>query len=617
MHRVNDDRTALRIRLLGVPTAERHGAPVTVHGQKAWALLAYLLAASAPVPRDRLARLLFVDAADPHGALRWNLAEIRRRLDVDLDGDPVRVRLPAGCSVDVLDLAHGDAEDALDHPHLRDDYLAGLRVDASAEFEAWLDSERLHIRSLVHDVQREAALTLLARGEFSRAAAVARSAAEANPLDENAWALLVRCLRADGRPDDARRTAEAATRRLRRELGVTPSTLTPAAGTLGPESTLATGRTVVVAQLDAGRAAVRAGALDAGITALRSSVVAARALGDRDLLAHALTALADALIHGVRGRDQEGSALLHEAHPLATEVGDAALTARIRCELGYVDFLRGRYERSTTWLGHARDAARATPESAAAQGWIDAYDGSGRADVGDRERSRTLLRRAREAADSVGDTRLRAYATTAIGRDALLHDEPTEALTWLRDALASTRELDWAAFQPYPEAFVAEALRMLGRLDAAREAATHALTLGEQIDDPCWEATALRGLGRVTVDAGDLDGGLRLLRDVPVRCRRRADTYRWVEAWGLDGLAETAVRHGLDEASAWTTAARDLAARHGMHPLVARAERHARRMRGAEATDAEATDAHALRRTGSVDADRPRRPAGPRIPTRP
>ncbi|GAA1031941.1 hypothetical protein GCM10009557_28800 [Virgisporangium ochraceum] len=91
------------IRLLGPPAVERDGRPVPApRGRKAWALLCYLLLADRPPSRRQLAELLFADAADPLGALRWSLAELRRVVGPDLfTGDPVDRTLPEGYTVDV------------------------------------------------------------------------------------------------------------------------------------------------------------------------------------------------------------------------------------------------------------------------------------------------------------------------------------------------------------------------------------------------------------------------------------------------------------------------------------------------------------------------------------
>ena len=91
----------LEIRLLGPPAIQRDGAPAPPpRGRKAWAVLAYLALAERPVAARRLAELVFGDADDPLGALRWTLAQLRRALGVPeaLRRRPARARAPAGAS---------------------------------------------------------------------------------------------------------------------------------------------------------------------------------------------------------------------------------------------------------------------------------------------------------------------------------------------------------------------------------------------------------------------------------------------------------------------------------------------------------------------------------------
>lgn len=71
------------IRLLGRPGAWRDRNALSLRGRKVWLLLAVLLLEDTPVTRDRLARMLFVDVADPGASLRWNLSQLRRILGVE------------------------------------------------------------------------------------------------------------------------------------------------------------------------------------------------------------------------------------------------------------------------------------------------------------------------------------------------------------------------------------------------------------------------------------------------------------------------------------------------------------------------------------------------------
>ena len=56
--------------------------------------------------------------------------------------------------------------------------------------------------------------------------------------------------------------------------------------------------------------------------------------------------LAEALIHTLGGLDEEGVSTLVEAERIALAHGDREAAASARAELGYVDFLRARYDRA-------------------------------------------------------------------------------------------------------------------------------------------------------------------------------------------------------------------------------------------------------------------------------
>ena len=90
---------AMRINLLGAPNIDVDGV-VTAgpRGSKSWAVLAYLVLTDRPVPRARLLDLLFDEAEDPAGALRWTLSQLRRALGgaAELTGDPVGLVLLDG-----------------------------------------------------------------------------------------------------------------------------------------------------------------------------------------------------------------------------------------------------------------------------------------------------------------------------------------------------------------------------------------------------------------------------------------------------------------------------------------------------------------------------------------
>ena len=76
----------LTIHLLGPPRMERDGVAVEPpRGHKPWGLLAYLVRSRVAPSRERLASLLFPEADDPLGALRWTLSALRRVLGQNLE----------------------------------------------------------------------------------------------------------------------------------------------------------------------------------------------------------------------------------------------------------------------------------------------------------------------------------------------------------------------------------------------------------------------------------------------------------------------------------------------------------------------------------------------------
>lgn len=110
----------VEVRLLGRPAVTVDGEIATPpRGAKSWGLLAYLAASEGGRSRSELAELLFAAAEDPLGALRWNLAALRRLLGLPhvLKGDPLRLDVPEDVVVDTRIVSAGD-QAALGRPGL-------------------------------------------------------------------------------------------------------------------------------------------------------------------------------------------------------------------------------------------------------------------------------------------------------------------------------------------------------------------------------------------------------------------------------------------------------------------------------------------------------------------
>jgi DNA-binding SARP family transcriptional activator len=552
---------------------ERGGATVDgPRGHKAWGLLAYLLRSRVSPSRERLATLLFPEAEDPLGALRWTLSALRRRLGehVGLGGDPLRLALPPGTFVDIDVLTRGSWMEAVALPGLGQELLDGMAFRGSPGFEMWLENERRHVVGTTSAVLHQAALALLARGETAGAAHHASALVRLCPYEENAHVLLVRCLRAAGDSEAAARHVEACTELFRTELRIEPSPALreAAAASVATVALRVSGRAAVLTQLEAGEAALAAGAVEAGLHRIRGAVAAARHVNDVSLLAQALVALGGALVHSARGTDEEGAAALHEGTTLAERAGRYDIAATGWREISWVQFLRAHYERAEKSLTSAAELAVGNNEELA---WVDLIRGACRHDVGDYPAAGELLRSAVGRASRLGSGQPLAQALTMLGRFHLLRGEIEEALHRLDQALDAVETRGMTAFVAWPESFRGELDLARGDLASAEERFEHAFALGSEVGDPCWESIALRGLGLVAAARGEVSRALELLVDAPKLCRRLPDTYLWIEAYGLDALCAVAVEHHAEATMRWIDALEATAARRGIRELVLRA----------------------------------------------
>jgi DNA-binding SARP family transcriptional activator len=564
----------LAIHLLGVPRVERDGRPVPApRGHKVWGLLAYLVGSDGGTSRKHLAELLFEDAEDPLAALRWNLSELRRLLgSTDLRGDVLDLPLAPTDYVDVNVVTGGTWTEALCVPGLDRELLEGMSFSACPSFDVWLATERRHLQASREAVLREAALARMAAGSPGEAADLAGRLVRQNPLDENYQALLVRSLAAAGDGVGAARQAAACRELFKRELGVPPGAALDAAlraGTAAPTARPAIGRAAAVAQIEAGEAAIGAGALDAGLQCLRRAIVEADATGDGALRARARVALGGALVHAARGRDEEGATALHEALAIGHD-GAAPLAAAACRELGYVEFLRGRYGRAQVWLQRASPLAG---DDRTEQARIAIVQGAVLSDTAHYAAAIAMLNGAQVLAGDVGDPRLLAYALSMQGRALLLHGDLQAAAEAL-DRSVTLAQQGWTALLPWPQSLRADVDLARGDVEVATERFEHAFALGCQLGDPCWEGMGGRGLGRIALARGEPERAVEILVDAMSRCVRLPDAYLWGKAYTLDVLCGVAAARGMPHASAWIDELQGLAARCGMREFTVRSHLH-------------------------------------------
>jgi DNA-binding SARP family transcriptional activator len=576
------------IRLLGPPAIVRGGVPVrSPRGRKAWALLGYVVLADRPPSRKRLAELLFADADDPLGALRWTLAELRRALGVSdvLTGDPVVAGLDGTMTVDVRELLATQAL-GLSLLEVGGELLEGVELASCPEFESWLLVERPRLSAAIEARLREAAVSLVAAGRAREAIPYASRAVAINPLEQGNHELLVRSLAVSGDRSAALRQVAACEDLLRRELGIEASPALRQASTVGPDSPTELplgGRAAAVSQLEAGRAAIVAGAADAGLQCLRRAVSEAAHCRDAGLQARALAALGGALVHAIRGHDEEGAIVLHEAILVAEQAGDRATSVTAHRELGFVEVQAGRRNTAEIWLAKAQALAETDEEQSAILG----VRGMNSSDQADYPAALEQLGESAELAARAGDHRQQAWSLSILGRAHLLRAEHSQAAAVVAESLELVRQQRWIAFLPWPQALTAELDFRAGRLDAATDGFEQSWTLGCQLNDPCWEGMAGRGLGLLSADRGDYRSSVDWLDQAIKRSSREPDRYQWVHAHVLDA-AITLALDGSDDERARRLLPRlaALAARCDMRELVVRAHLHAARLGDARAAGA-------------------------------
>jgi DNA-binding SARP family transcriptional activator len=533
-----------RIKLLGEPAiVDGDGRRQPVRGHQAWALLARVLLTRTRLDRRTLAMELFPETADPLGALRWCLASLRKALDCRdcLGGDPIVSDFPAGIDVDLwhLDDGHLDVADA-------GPLLGGIEPRCSPEFSTWLLVERERIASLVEANIRQETIRAMVTDDHDRAIRLAELAVRQAPFNESAHILLVKSLAQAGRHEGALAHVEATEANFLTELGEKPSpalrsaarrTVTSPPGGIAPSA-------FVQSLIQSGLAALAAGVADAGIDCLRRAVSEAEKTRDGHLLTNATYELGSALVHAVRGYDDEGSVLLHQSAELAQHSGSAAVAAASFRELGYVEALAGRRPTAAAYLARATELADDRDNLAG----IHAVTGFNLIDWGRIEEGLDHYVLSLEHARSAGNRRREIWSLGVGAWGWLAADRLTEADAWLQDCIRLVDEQRWIAFRPWPVVMMGELrLRQKESPNAWRPRLEEAFALSCQLDDPCWEAAAARALAHTYEGENELTRAMDWLKEARGRCFRRTDGYTALQVEILSDMAEISLKLGEPE----------------------------------------------------------------------
>jgi DNA-binding SARP family transcriptional activator len=512
----------LKIATIGKPSITGpDGEARPVPGQQPWALLARLLLSKRPVSRRTLATELFCDAEDPLGALRWCLASLRRALGSGtLSGDPVDLNLPADIYVDIWAL---DASGAVDIEPA--EFLEGIDPSASAEFSTWLFVAREQISTQLHGSFRRLSIEALSVGNSAAAIRHSESAVRLRPLDESGHVLLVKALAQAGRMDAAAAHIEATELEFEKQVGERPSPALRAAArkSVGDPPKGISPAAVINALLKSGTAALAAGAVDAGLDNLRQAAAKAEKIGDKQLIAHSFHELGSALVHAIRGFDDEGAIMLQRSADIAAEIGSSPIAAMSFRELGYVETLAGRRPSAAKYLRQALDFAQNDEDALSG---VHGVTGFNLVDWGHYEAGLSHFEHALAYAKSCGNRRREIWALGIGGWGQLRAGNPAAAKEWLSKCLNLCNETVWIAFQPWPQALLVEAKLAQGQKDNSSQIKLEeSLALSRQLGDPCWEAASGRALALVQVEAGNLETAEAWLTNARETCCSVTDLY--------------------------------------------------------------------------------------------
>ncbi len=561
--------TRRRIRLLGEPGIfDTAGRRMPVRGFQAWALLARVILARQPISRRQLSSELFPDTADPMGALRWCLAALRKALDCTdcLTGDPVELNHTADIEIDVLQLSDDHYDVEASGP-----LLGTQEPRSSPEFATWLLVERAHLAGIVESRIRQDTIRAISVGDHERAVRLAELGARQNPFDERSHVLLVKSLVLAGRYAAATDHVTATETVFFAELGERPSAALRSAArrTVSAPPSGISQEAFVGSMIQAGLAALSAGASDAGIDCLRRAASDAEKIKGGPLYARAMLELGTALVHAVRGYDDEGAVILLQSTELARVSGDSDIASAGFRELGYVEALAGRRPAAARYLSQALDLAQDRNDLAG----IHAVIGFNLVDWGRVNQGLEHFEFSLEHARFAGNRRREIWTLGLGGWGMLAADRFTDADRWLEDCLTLVDAQRWIAFRPWPVAVRAEStLRQKKPTVGLRTELEQAFALSCQVQDPCWEAAVARTLALTYAADRDHEKAMNWLSEASRRCARDTDGYAALKVAILADQADLSRKQGrTDTADTFGREWVSLAARTHMDTQVERA----------------------------------------------
>ena len=437
--------------------------------------------------------------------------------------------------------------------------------------DTWLLVARQRLAGRIDALVRAEVLGSLSAGDNERALPLAELGVRRSIFDEGSHILLVKSLVAEGRYEAAQQHVDETEALFRHELGIEPTAALRSAGRrrLADAPPGVSPRAAATSLLEAGRAALAAGTIDAGLECLRRAADGAQHVHDEHLEAVCLFELGAALVHAVRSHDDEGAILLQHSADLASSHHDHHLAADAHRELGYVDALAGRRPAATIHLDAARRLAGDDQHLLAGIGSVHAFN---LADWGRHDEAITEYHAAIQRAEA-GANHRRAAWSLGLGAWAQLRaGDLDQAADWAQRSLAIVADTRWVSFRPWPLAMTAEIELAAGADPASlRGDLDDAFALSCTLEDPCWEGATARAIALTHAADGDHDAALDWIDQSRRRCLRETDTYVAMQAAILDTdatLSTAAGQHARADAAGRALLA--LAARCHMDDFLAK-----------------------------------------------
>ena len=536
----------LSIQLLGKPAIYGFNEELQhVRGHQAWALLARVLLSERPLSRRELASELFPDADDPLGSLRWCLAALRKAMgsadvlsaDV-LTGDPVVPNLPKDTDVDTRNLEAGNlpAERA-------NDLLVGIEPRCSAEFSTWLLVERERLASIIDSQIRQQTLQAIGVSDFENAIRLAEIGARRRPFDESAQIFLVKSLALSGNSPAALEHVSAIEELFVKELGEKPSSALRAAAKQAQDNSKlnVTNEAKINSLIETGLGALAGGASDIGIDKLRLASEQAQLSQNNYLHAKSLFELGTALVHAVRGYDDEGLISLRQSLEIAEHCEAKDIEVSCLREIGYVEAYAGHRPEAESSLKNAINLAQDASDLSGIYGII----GFNLVDWGHPEKGLENYNRSIALARETDNQRRLIWSLGVGAMGQISVGAYNVAEDWLVEAISLIEQTHWISFKPWTLALLGEA-----RLEAGHKPqdlipdVEAAFALACEIKDPCWESNAARTLGRIYAARHDYNEASNWFAEARTRCLRETDVYAALYVRVLSDQSRTLVQTG-------------------------------------------------------------------------